>query len=151
MNRAEKLSFIFETGKRFRFYMHDQVLASGKGAPSICEDLSAIQLKTAMQVSLYQPMNLNELAKRLGVSAPSASVMVDRLVEKQVLTREADPQDRRRVQLRVHPKAEEDMKVMHQRFFEGFDHIARQMGNDTIDHWYAVMEQLDILLKEESA
>lgn len=151
MKRSDKLSFIFETGKRFRFYMHDQVMGQQGHVPTLCEDLSAIQLKTAMQVRLRQPLSLNELAKTLGISPPSASVMVDRLVEKRILTREPDPQDRRKIQVRVHPQAEDDMNIMQERLFSAFDQLAKQMGNETIDHWYEVMVQLDVLLKEKSA
>lgn len=150
MDRAEKLSFIFETGKRFRFYMHDQVMGGLEGSPAICENLSAIQLKTAMQVCMHQPISLNELAHMLGVSAPSASVMVDRLVEKHILSRDPDPADRRKVQLRVHPDAENDMQEMQRRFYQGFDRLARRMGNETVHQWYEVMQQVDILLQEES-
>lgn len=151
MKRSDKLSFIFETGKRLRFYMDDVVMGGKEGRPTLCDELSGIQLKTAMQVSINQPMSLNELAHKLGVSAPSASVMVDRLVEKDVLTRESDPSDRRRIQLRVHDRVQEDMEEMHQRFHQAFDHIATRMGNETIDHWFGVMQQLDLLLKEESS
>lgn len=151
MKRAEKLSFVFETGKRLRFYMDDVVMDGLEGRPTLCDELSGIQLKTAMQVSIHQPISLNELAKKLGVSAPSASVMVDRLVEKDVLTRESDPSDRRRVQLNVHERVEKDMNEMHQRFHQAFEHIAKQMGNETIDQWFNVMQQLDLILKEESA
>jgi len=151
MKRAEKLSFVFETGKRLRFYMDDVVMDGLEGRPTLCDELSGIQLKTAMQVSIHQPISLNELAKKLGVSAPSASVMVDRLVEKDVLTRESDPSDRRRVQLKVHERVEKDMNEMHQRFHQAFEHIAKQMGNETIDQWFNVMQQLDLILKEESA
>lgn len=151
MKRSDKLSFIFETGKRLRFYMDDVVMGSLEGRPTLCDELSGIQLKTAMQVSIHQPMSLNELAEKLGVSAPSASVMVDRLVEKQVLTRESDPSDRRRIQLNVHDRVQEDMNEMHQRFHRAFDHIAKKMGNETVDQWFEVMQQLDPLLREESS
>ena len=151
MNRAEKLSFIFETGKQLRFFMDDQVMGELEGRPTLCDELSGIQMKTAMSVSLHQPMSLSELAQRLGVSPPSASVMVDRLVEKEVLTRENDPKDRRRVQLRLHPRVQKDMNEMHQRFHRAFDLIAKHLGNETVDHWFEVMTQLDPLLKENSA
>jgi len=150
MNRAEKLSFIFETGKRLRFYMDDVVMDGLEGRPTLCDELSGIQLKTAMQVSLHQPMSLSELSQKLGVSAPSASVMVERLVEKKVITRENDPKDRRRIQLRVHSRVEKDMKEMHERFHQAFDQLARKLGNETIDQWFAVMTQLDTLLEGES-
>jgi DNA-binding MarR family transcriptional regulator len=131
--------------------MDDKVMGGLEGRPTLCDELSGIQLKTAMQVSLHQPMSLSQLSEKLGVSSPSASVMVDRLVDKEVLLREPDPQDRRRVQLRVHPRVQSDMDEMHHRFHQAFEHIATRMGNEAIDHWYAAIQQLDLLLQEESA
>jgi DNA-binding MarR family transcriptional regulator len=150
MNRTDKLSFIFETGKRFRLVLHENVMSQDRKTPSICEELSAIQMNTAMQVRLHQPMSLNELATKLGISPPSASVMIDRLVEKNIITRSPDPSDRRKVELRIHPEAEKAMNDMHQRFYDEFDRIARQMGNTTINHWFDVMQQVDRILQEES-
>ena len=123
--REDKLRFIFETGKRFRFYMDETVMKSGIPDKCPCGDLTAIQMKAAVVISMHQPLSLNELAERLAVSAPSASVMVDKLVEKMVLVREPDPTDRRRVVLRIHPDVQPDMDTLHQRFHEAFDRGVR--------------------------
>jgi len=55
------------------------------------------------------------------------------------------------VQVKIHPRVEQDMNELHERFHRAFDRVATRMGNDAIDHWYKVMQQLDLLLREESA
>ncbi len=152
MNREEQLTFIFETGKRLRFFMDDQVMCRKGSENRLCDELSNIQMRAAMSVRYHQPMSLNELAEKLGVTAPSASVMVDRLVEKEVLARIPDPEDRRRVQLTIHPNAEGCMADIHQRFHAAFERIARRVGDENVERWYQVMEQVrEALLEEETA
>jgi DNA-binding MarR family transcriptional regulator len=148
-DRVEKIRFIFETGKELRFHLEGQVMASGEG-DVLCAELSGVQLKAAMQVSAHQPMGLNQLAAKMGVSAPSASALVDRLVEKEVLSRETDPTDRRKVVLRIHPKAEAHMAAMHQRFQNAFERLARRVGDENVDRWFQVMQQIHAILEEEN-
>ena len=150
-DREAKLNFIFETGKRLRFYMDETVMREGLPQGCSCSELTAIQMRAAAVVSMHQPLSLNELAERLGVSPPSASVMVDRLVEKNVLSREADGQDRRRVVLRIHPEATPAMEAMHKGFQAAFDRIARKVGDENVLRWHEVMKQVSALLAEEKS
>ncbi len=153
MNAAEReknLNFIFETGKKLRFYMDETVMKGGLPPSCPCSDLTGMQLNAAMMVSMHEPLSLNDLAGRLGVSAPSASVMVDKLVEKEVLLRETDPADRRRVILRIHPRARPDMDQLQERFHAAFDAIARQVGDENIRLWHKVMQKIDALLQEQT-
>jgi DNA-binding MarR family transcriptional regulator len=149
MDREQKLNFIFETGKRLRFYMDDVVMGDTSQDHRLCEDLSPIQMKAAMKIRMYQPLGLNELAEKLGVTSPSASVMVDRLVEKEVLERVTHPSDRRKIQLTIHPKAVAQMDEIHQRFQVAFDRIAKRVGDENVERWYQVMQQVRSALEEE--
>ena len=148
-NREEKLGFIFETGRALRFYMDYAVGAIEPEASPGHGDLSVIQMKAAMEIWLYQPMNLGELARRLKVGPSSASALVDKLVEKEVVTREPDPEDRRRVVLCIHPRAAEAMIDCNRRFHEAFSAIAGQVGDENVDKWYDVMTQIHKILEEE--
>jgi DNA-binding MarR family transcriptional regulator len=149
MTRDEKLDYIFETGKRFRFYMEDLVVSGALGPNTLCDELSTIQLNAAMNVWYHQPMSLTELAKKMGVTPPSASVMVDRLVEKKVLTRVPHPSDRRKIQIAIHPDSEKGMDEVHRYFQKAFDRIARRVGDENVERWYQVMLQVRSALQEE--
>lgn len=149
MTRHEQLNFIFETGKRLRFFMDDLVMGGEFGCNELCRELSTIQMKAAMKVRFHQPLTLSELAKKLGVTAPSASVMVDRLVEKNVLARVADTVDRRKIRLSIHPDAEKDMDEIHQHFQDAFERIAKRVGDDNVNRWYKVMTQVREALDAE--
>jgi DNA-binding MarR family transcriptional regulator len=57
------------------------------------------QLRTMMMIATGGPMNLAAVAAGLGVSAPNASRICDRLLKAGMLDRSEDPEDRRHVNL----------------------------------------------------
>ena len=90
--------YVFSTGR----LIHDRVFQiqarqiACMGKKKKFGDLSMAQVNTLMTIRKRGPMSLSELASDLCVSPPSASAMVDRLVEKGLVTREQSPEDRRR-------------------------------------------------------
>jgi DNA-binding MarR family transcriptional regulator len=63
--------------------------------------LSARQRIALVEVGEGQPLRLNELAARMGTSAPTASRAVDVLVEQGLVARVPDPDDRRALQIEL--------------------------------------------------
>jgi len=59
------------------------------------------QLRALLFVSRNPDVNLSGLAEHLGIGLTGASGLVDRLVKQQLLSRETDPNERRRIQLTV--------------------------------------------------
>jgi DNA-binding MarR family transcriptional regulator len=70
-------------------------------------DLTMQQLRVLGLVAQEPGLTGQELGARLGVSAPTASGLIDRLVEKGVLERTDDAADRRRRRLRLTPEGVE--------------------------------------------
>src|SRR5450756_3180011 len=56
-------------------------------------DLTMGQFKAMATVTMYGPQPVGELGRRLGLSEPAASLLVDKLVELGLAVRERDPQD----------------------------------------------------------
>ena len=148
--RDEKLAFIFETGRALRFHMDYLVSLHPQEEETVCSGLSPVQMRAAMQVWLHQPLSLGALAGRLQMTPSAASTLVEKLVERGVLTREADPEDRRRVQIHIHPDAAAVMNTYNRLFHEAFFSIAGKVPDDDVDHWYRAMTQVSEILETES-
>ena len=56
-------------------------------------------MTAVMQLSEHGPLGIVELARRLGVSSPATTVLVDRLERAGYVERVPDPADRRRVRI----------------------------------------------------
>ncbi len=59
-------------------------------------DLGMGQLKAVVALATNDRLCVGELARALDISEPSASLLVDRLVQRGLALRETDPEDRRR-------------------------------------------------------
>jgi DNA-binding MarR family transcriptional regulator len=64
-------------------------------------DLSTLQLRLLVVLDRHAPLNLGTLAEHLEVSTPSASRLVDRMVEAGLVRRQAAAHSRREVSLAV--------------------------------------------------
>jgi DNA-binding MarR family transcriptional regulator len=64
-------------------------------------DLTAPQLKVVLLLYLYGSTRMSELAGSLGVTLATATGIMDRLVERGLVTRENQPNDRRVVMCRL--------------------------------------------------
>lgn len=69
------------------------------------ERLTARQMRAVLHLARREPLTMGGLADGLAIGRAAASEMVERLVEKGVARREADPSDRRVVRVRLAPPA----------------------------------------------
>ena len=94
------------------FVLHDQIRALSVelvGPLELPPDLTMQELRVLGLVAQEPGLTGQELGARLGVSAPTASGLIDRLVEKGVLERTDDAADRRVRRLRL---TEEGVRVL---------------------------------------
>ncbi|MEN8200907.1 MAG: MarR family transcriptional regulator, partial [Thermodesulfobacteriota bacterium] len=103
---VEQARFIATVGRKLK----DHIFSIQSGLPQEgggCrgEELSMAQVQVVMTVQACGGCTISRLAEQLQVSPPSASGMVDRLVEKGVLHRERSQEDRRKVVVRLSEQA----------------------------------------------
>ena len=70
-------------------------------------DLTMGQFKAMVTLTTNGPQPVGELGRRLGLSEPAASLLVDKLAELDLAVRARDPQDGRRTLVTATPAAEE--------------------------------------------
>lgn len=143
--------YIFTTGR----IIHDRVMRISTGAClSTARDdrfgeLSAPQMNMLMMIRVREGVSVTELASLLGVSPPSVSTMVDRLVERGLLTRTPSEKDRRKVVIRVSPEALKDIAHVEEMILGSFVELVQQVGPDTTQKWCDVLGRIKQVLEKK--
>lgn len=151
MQENETLSqarYIFTTGKMIRdhiFRVQSSHLAAC-GKSEALGELSIPQYHTIMVVRMQGQITMTELSDQLGVSPPSASVMVDRLVGKGILIREHSLEDRRKVVVRISPEALKDIEGVEDTILRSFVELVEKIGPETARKWCEVLERVKSVL-----
>lgn len=150
-NVTKQARYIFGVAKMLRHHVFSS-LARVEGEKRMCpdSDLSMAQMNLVLAVRSRGEMALTELAETLGVSPPSVSVMVERLVERGLLIRERATRDRRKVVIQVSPDAEHRIAEMEERMIATFVDLLEELGPDTAGKWHQVLEQVEqVLLRRQ--
>lgn len=135
----EQARTIIETVGMLRMHMQRQFKAWDARE---CPDLTFSQANALHTVRHYGQMTVRDLAKALGVSPPSASTMVDRLVEMGMLTREQDPADRRQVRIGVAERGECGCASMESHMTSAIADMLEGLGPETSRKWVEVYRAL---------
>jgi DNA-binding MarR family transcriptional regulator len=91
------------------------------GGPDEGPALTSTQRLALFELASGGPLRLNDLALRLGVTAPTASRAVDALVELDLVERLPDPDDRRAVRLDVTRAGRTQFEERHARVAVAFE------------------------------
>ncbi len=104
------------------------------------------QVQMVMAIQSEDGLTITRLAKKLKVAPPSASCMVDRLVEKGVLLRERSEQDRRKVVVRLSEQAAVHAQRMEESVLTAFLDLVEKVGPETAEKWCEVLERVEQVL-----
>lgn len=104
------------------------------------------QMHTLMTVQGCGESTITNLAVLLGVSPPSASCMVDRLVDKGFLHRERSRKDRRKVVVHLSEQAVKHMQKMEEAVLATFVELVEKVGPETAEKWCEVFARVDEVL-----
>lgn len=111
-------------------------------------ELTLVQHMTVMAIDENGPLTIKSLAAILGVSSPSASAMVDKLVEKDILTREQSQEDRRQVIVRISPEAAKKIERIKQIALRSIVDLVNKIGPETTQKWCEVLEAIQVVIKK---
>lgn len=142
--------YIFTTGRM----IHDRITrittsaCMAVGKDDRFGELSAPQMNMLLMIRVREAVSVTELAALLGVSPPSVSTMVDRLVERGLLTRTPSEKDRRKVVIRVSPEALKDIAQVEEIVLGSFVELVEAVGPETTKKWCDVLRHVKTVLEE---
>lgn len=142
---------IFTNGRKIHewvFQLENRYMVK-TGVSSAFGELSFAQMRALKFVKTKGQVSITELAELLNVSAPSASTMVDRLVEKGVLVREPDPADRRKVIVTISQDMVAITEQIEKEIFSNFVELVEKLGPEFADDWRRVVGRIAQVLDNE--
>ncbi len=110
-----------------------------KGLP---HNVSFPQFKMMMTLRHIGPCTLKQLAEALGISPASASEMIERLVELELVDRRSDPRDRRRIQVSLTRRAIVGVERHEAMIYKRLDALREQIGPKHAQMWADAFDQL---------
>ena len=126
--------------------------AVGASVPSVWIelDLSMAQLKTLMTLYTNGAAPIGQIAECLGIGQPTASHLVDRLVQTQLVLRTEDPLDRRRTLAQLSPSGEELVERINQGRFGTLRRWLAQLDGATLTAFLQALHMLADVAKAET-
>lgn len=94
---SKPLDSIIEATMTLSRTIRQRVMRSGIGN----EKMNLVQIHTLFLISEHAGLTMTELAKRLRISTPSATSLIDRLSEKNWIVRERDSVNRKLIHVKI--------------------------------------------------
>lgn len=107
-------------------------------------DLTFTQLRGLSVLARRQPLRMSDLAEALGMTAASASALIDRMVQRGFVTRRSDPDDRRTVLVELSRRGQRILDIMER---GSSDHFTRMIEKMTLSERDALATTLHAFLR----
>ncbi len=143
---------IFTKGRKIHewvFHLENRYMVKS-GIDKTFGEFSFAQMRAIKIVKSKRQVSISELAELLQVSAPSASTMVERLVERRVLVRKPDPDDRRKVIVTISPDMVSITEQIEKEIFGAFVDLVEKVGPDVADDWYQVISKIGEAIDQDT-
>jgi DNA-binding MarR family transcriptional regulator len=143
----DQVHFILTAGKM----IHDRVYKIELADLGTADlgDLSLAQLRVLRAVWERGEVFMTELSELLKVSPPSVTSMVDRLVDKEFLERTHSLRDRRKVTVRLAPRAVDPLDRVEDNLVRTFTKLVDKLGPETTRQWCDVLAKVVEVLDQE--
>lgn len=114
------------------------------------QELSGAQLTTLTAIREHPGLSLKDLAERTGVSPPSASAMVDKLVEMGLVERGSNAADRREIRISLTRFGDETVRAHEGESLKTLIDLLDRIGPETARQWREVHERIQECLDRDS-
>lgn len=113
-------------------------------------ELSMPQMTTLLVIRERGEMSVKEIAQATHVSPPSASAMIDRLVELRMVTRRNSRVDRREVRVAMTNEGKERVETLESELLKSVVEILKRIGPDYAQQWCDVYGRIQQCLDEDT-
>ena len=114
-----------------------------------CADMTFPQSNAMIVIRERGALSVKELAEVLQVSPPSASAMVDRLVEMNMLVREQSQEDRRGVTIRISEYGATCLEEVENQILTAIVGLLEKLGPEVSQQWCHVYARVHQVLEQE--
>ena len=121
----------------FRHMMTTQLLTEAKGL-----GLSLSHFEVLMFLSHSSEATMKEVAEILHITPPSASVLIDTLVEKKLVKRVPSEKDRRTVHIALSPEAQKLMISVHKKKVSIFKKMLSKLNSEDQENLTRILNKL---------
>lgn len=128
-----------------------QERARASTAREDCDELTFAQCNVLMAINEHEELSLKDLAEILHVSRPSASSMVDRLVEMGMVAREQSQLDRREVRIRLSDPGLAHFRNLEGLILECLSEILVKLGPVHSAQWCEVYARIHDIIEVDRA
>ena len=123
---------------------------SGKEIAELAvSNLTLPQCNALLTIRDHAPFTIKEFAERLHVSAPSASVMADKLVEMGLVARSTNPADRRAVLIELTSEGATSINTLEAELFSTIAGLMERLGEEKSRQWRGIYAEIGNILAEE--
>jgi DNA-binding MarR family transcriptional regulator len=137
-NEEALVRYILETGTRIYSVLNPAIRIE-----MLPSDITVAQLRTLLILLTDGPSNMSHVASVLNVALSTATGIMDNLVRKELVVREADPHDRRLVICKLSPGGQELIGGL---WRSGESQMERLLDGLTLEQLEKAAEVADMLL-----
>lgn len=89
------------------------------------------------------------ISRRLNVSTARVAVILRKMLEKEIITKETDPKDARRAVIEITPKGRSIVERHKQMFYEDMKEMVDSIGKERFDDFLEVLGEMHVFLEEK--
>lgn len=145
-SNIEKIDFLVKTDGFLRDYILSVVIAS------IIKDLkeevkyqnvNKNHLHSALILKRLSPCSLKTFATTLHLSKSSASALINRMVQENIVERKTNPENRREILLTLTPAFNEHIQKIDGQLIDWFVELINEIGEESFEKWHEVMTKVN--------
>jgi DNA-binding MarR family transcriptional regulator len=106
------------------------------------KNISHAQLEVLFSIHSRQPINPTELATRLSMTPGAVSQLIDVLEDQRLITRQTDPDDRRRQVLTVSHRGVTLMKSIERRRRTVMENVIKDLTDEELQLWLKIQKKI---------